>query len=67
MDEAEFQRALLTVLIGGGLVIAIGATLLVFAFRSVGRQRYFLLAGALLGFVFLICVVLFTISFRAHG
>lgn len=66
VDEAQFQRALLTVLIVGGAVVAIGATLLFVAFRSVGRLRYFLFIGALIAFLFVVSFVLFTISFRAQ-
>ena len=67
MDEAQFQRALITVLIAGGAVVAIGATVLYMAFRSVGRTRYFVLIGALVAFLFAASLVLFMISFRAHA
>ena len=66
MDEAQFQRALLSVLIVGGIVVAIGAATLFAAFRSVGRLRYFLLIAALIAFLFVVSFVLFTISFRAQ-
>jgi hypothetical protein len=65
MDADQFQKALIVVLIGGSVAVAIGTSLLYLAFRSVGRTRYFLLMGALLAFLFVCCFVLFTISFSA--
>jgi hypothetical protein len=67
MDEAGFQRALITVVIGGSAIVAIAATLLYLAFRSAGRTRYFILIGSLLAFLFVCCFVLFILSFRARA
>jgi hypothetical protein len=63
MDEAQFQRALITVLIAGGVAVTIGTVVLYLAFRSVGRKRYFLFIGGLVAFLFLCCVALFTLDF----
>lgn len=66
MTEEQFQRALITVLAGGGAVVAIGAALLYLAFRSVGRTRYFILIGALVAFLAVCCAVLFGLAFVAR-
>ena len=67
MDAEQFQRALIMVLVGGGAVFAIAAAVLYLAFRSVGRQRYFVLIGALVAFLFIACVVLFVLSYSARS
>jgi len=57
---------LIAVLVGGGVVVAIGTTVLYVAFRSVGRKRYFVLVGALIAFLLVCCFALFTLAFLAH-
>jgi len=67
VDAEQFQRALITVLVVGGIAVAIGTIVLFLAFRSVGRTRYFILIGALIAFLALCCVALFTLASAARG
>ena len=67
--DPEFQRVLFRTLLLGVPILAIGATLLVIAFRafapaeSRGRDfRPALLSGGLLFFVFIACVLLLRLS-----
>jgi hypothetical protein len=68
--DAEFQRALIVVLIAGSIVIAIGAAAVYFVLRGfgdakAGGKRHVLLIVALVGFVLACCVGLFFVSYAA--
>jgi tetrahydromethanopterin S-methyltransferase subunit D len=63
--DPEFTKILARVAIIGGLIGVIGAAVLFFAFRAFrGREsfRAIVLVAALLGFVFLCCVILLRLS-----
>jgi len=63
--DPEFSRILARVVIIGGAIGVIGAGVLFFAFRAFrGREsfRAIVLVAALLGFVFLCCVILLRFS-----
>jgi hypothetical protein len=68
MDPAS-QQALLTVLIGGGVIFAISAFTLFRVFRAFGTAdaggaSHRRLMIALIVFIFLCCLVLFALSYR---
>jgi hypothetical protein len=68
MDPAS-QRALILVLVIGSIVMAIATTALVIIFRGYGGAKaggtsHKTLIVALLTFVFLCCLALFTLSYR---
>jgi hypothetical protein len=52
------------VLVGGGLAMAIGATLLYLAFRSFGTKKGNVIIAVLVTFVFACCAGLFVLSYR---
>lgn len=63
--DPEFTRVLTRVVIIGGAIGVIGAAVLFLAFRAFrGREsfRAIVLVAALLGFVFLCCVILLRFS-----
>ena len=64
MTDPEFTPLLLRVFIVGGSIAAIGATILFLAFRAFrGREfRATVLVAALLGFVFVCCLILLRFS-----
>ena len=60
---------MLIVLLGGGGAVAIGVTMLFFAFRGfggakAGKSSHMALIVALLAFVFLCCAVLLVVAYR---
>jgi energy-converting hydrogenase Eha subunit A len=63
----EFQRALITVLIVGTVVIAIGATAVVLMLRGFGKKpgsaSHAAIVAGLIGFIFLCCAALFALSY----
>jgi energy-converting hydrogenase Eha subunit A len=63
----EFQRALITVVVVGTIVIAIGATAIVLMMRSFGKKpggtSHILIVAGLLGFILLCCAALFALSY----
>jgi hypothetical protein len=62
--EAEFQRALVIVLVAGTLVFAAGALLLFAVFRRfAGAKPSFGLMAGLIAFIFLACAALFALSY----
>ncbi|HET8796076.1 MAG TPA: hypothetical protein VFO89_00205 [Thermoanaerobaculia bacterium] len=67
MSEAEFQRALVVVLVAGSAVMAIGAAAVFLVLRGFGGKpgsaRHIAIAAALLGFIFVACAVLFALSY----
>ena len=67
--DPEFQRALIVVLIVGGLIAGIGTVLLVLAFRAfggakAGRGSHMALMAGLVAFVFACCLALFLLAQR---
>ena len=62
--DPEFTKILLRVTLLGAAIFAIGAGILVVAFRAFGRRdtRATVLIGVALVFVFLCCVVLLRMS-----
>lgn len=66
MGPEEFQRALITVLVVGSIVIAIGTTAVVLMLRSFGGKpgtRHVAIVVGLIGFILLCCVALFALSY----
>ena len=65
--DPEFQRAMTIVLGAGIIVVGIGTTALVIAFRSFGGKKPKLgLIAALVGFVFVCCALLLALSYAAQ-
>jgi hypothetical protein len=66
--DPEFQRALVFVLVAGSVVVAIGASALFLIFRTFGGKEagkpwHIALMVAMIGFVFLCCLVLLMLSY----
>jgi xanthine/uracil permease len=63
----EFQRALITVLVVGTIVIVIGTTAVVLMLRSFGKKpdgaRHVAIVVGLIGFILLCCAVLFALAY----
>ena len=71
MGPEEFQRALITVLVVGTIVIAIGATAVVLMLRGFGKKpggtSHAVIIAGLIGFIFLCCAALFALAYyEAH-
>lgn len=75
MNEAEFNRALYSVLIAGGLIMAFGSVLIVLFMRALSRtddkeknpaaaqQSRFLMA-LIIGMILVLCIVLAFIAYQ---
>lgn len=68
MDDQEFARALVIVLVVGTFIATVGAGALYFIFRRFGEAKaggtsHMLLIGALLAFVLCACAALFALSY----
>lgn len=66
--DPEFQRALVFVLVGGVVVVTIGASALFLVFRTfggkdAGKPWHIALMVALIAFVFLCCLVMLMLSY----
>jgi energy-converting hydrogenase Eha subunit A len=63
----EFQRALITVLVVGTIVMAVGTTAVVLMLRGfekkAGSTRHIAVVAGLLGFILLCCGALFALSY----
>jgi multisubunit Na+/H+ antiporter MnhC subunit len=71
VSAEEFQRALITVLIVGSIVIAIGATAVFlmlrgFGAKTAGSPRHVAVVASLIGFILLCCAALFALSYLAE-
>jgi lipopolysaccharide export LptBFGC system permease protein LptF len=68
--DPEFQRVLFRTLAVGGVILAVGATALFFAFRSFGEEgaerRPFTLIIAVAVFILICCLVLLRWSFAVR-
>jgi hypothetical protein len=68
--DPQLQRALISVLVIGSIIVAIGTVTLIIVFRrfgnaNAGGKRHLRLIAILLGFIFLCCIGLFAASYLA--
>jgi hypothetical protein len=69
--DAESQRALILVLIGGSIVVAVATAILLFVFRAYGGAKagsasHGRLVAALVAFIFACCVGLYVLSYSGR-
>jgi hypothetical protein len=64
----EFQRALITILVGGSIAIAVGTTGVILMLRGFGKKpggtMHIAIAVGLIAFILICCGILFFLSYR---
>lgn len=67
MGPEEFQRALITVLVVGSIVMGVGATAVFFILRGFGKgpgsTKHIAIAVGLFVFILLCCLALFAVAY----